>query len=311
MREIAFIFPGQGAQALGMGKDLYDNFSEARTVFDSAGASLPFNIRELIFEGPKEKLDNTMFTQPALLTVSIAAFKVLKAKGVKPKYNAGLSLGEYSAVVASDMLSFETAVKLVHNRGIFMENAVPDGEGTMAAIIGLDTALIVEACKEASSLGIAEIANYNYSGQTVIGGSVKAVEEAMKLCSEKGAKRVVPLSVSGPFHTSMLKKAADDLNNYLENIAFSNWSIPVVSNYTAEVYEDLSKVKDLLVKQVVSPVQWEKSVKYMIANGVNTFVEIGPGKTLTNFVKRIDKSVDTLNVEDSASLEKTLKALEE
>ncbi|SHE73552.1 ACP S-malonyltransferase [Alkalibacter saccharofermentans] len=311
-REIALIFPGQGAQSIGMGKELYDNFSEAKAVFEAAEASLPFNLRELCFEGPKEKLDVTIYTQPCLLTASIAMLEVLKGQGLKtPRFHAGLSLGEYSAVVASEIMPFEDAVKLVYNRGTFMENAVPDGKGTMAAIIGLDTKLIEEACVQASSEGIAQIANYNYSGQIVIGGSVEAVNIAMDICKEKGAKRVVPLSVSGPFHTSMLKNAADNLDSYLENIVFSPWTVPVVSNYTAKPYDEIANIKNLLVKQVISPVQWEKSVEYMISQGVDTFIEVGPGKTLSNFVKRIDKKVTILNVEDVKSLEKTLKTLEE
>jgi [acyl-carrier-protein] S-malonyltransferase len=311
-REIALIFPGQGAQSIGMGKELYDNFSEAKAVFEAAEASLPFNLRELCFEGPKEKLDVTIYTQPCLLTASIAVLEVLKGQGLKtPRFHAGLSLGEYSAVVASEIMPFEDAVKLVYNRGTFMENAVPDGKGTMAAIIGLDTKLVEEACVQASSEGIAQIANYNYSGQIVIGGSIKAVNIAMEICKEKGAKRVVPLSVSGPFHTSMLKNAADNLDSYLENIVFSPWTVPVVSNYTAKPYDEIVNIKNLLVKQVISPVQWEKSVEYMISQGVDTFIEVGPGKTLSNFVKRIDKKVTILNVEDVKSLEKTLKTLEE
>ncbi len=311
-REIALIFPGQGAQSIGMGKELYDNFSEAKAVFEAAEASLPFNLRELCFEGPKEKLDVTIYTQPCLLTASIAVLEVLKGQGLKtPRFHAGLSLGEYSAVVASEIMPFEDAVKLVYNRGTFMENVVPDGKGTMAAIIGLDTKLVEEACVQASSEGIAQIANYNYSGQIVIGGSIKAVNIAMEICKEKGAKRVVPLSVSGPFHTSMLKNAADNLDSYLENIVFSPWTVPVVSNYTAKPYDEIVNIKNLLVKQVISPVQWEKSVEYMISQGVDTFIEVGPGKTLSNFVKRIDKKVTILNVEDVKSLEKTLKTLEE
>ncbi|MBF7095934.1 ACP S-malonyltransferase [Alkalibacter mobilis] len=310
--KIAMIFPGQGAQSPGMARELYENFDEAREIFERSEETLPFNVKELCFEGPSSILDNTVYAQPCLLTASMAALEVLRSKTeLHPDFYAGLSLGEYTALTASGVFGFEEALNLVHNRGKFMESAVPQGLGTMAAIIGLDPATIEESCLAASGLGIVEVANYNYSGQTVIGGEVSAVEKAMEICLEKGAKRAVPLSVSGPFHTSMLKQASHDLTAFLQNFTLSAMNVPVISNYTAKPYESLAVVKEFLSMQVISPVRWQQSVVYMIESGVDTFIEIGPGKTLTNFIKRIDKKVRTLNVEDLKSLENTLKILED
>lgn len=310
--KIAFIFPGQGSQIPGMGKALYDHDSIFREAFDEAQQALPFDLKELCFEGPKEKLDNTVYAQPCLLATSVAAYRVLASRtSLTPAYMAGLSLGEYSALTAAGTLDLSQAAKLVHHRGQFMESAVPQGKGTMAAIIGLDTQAIANACEEASSLGIVEIANYNYAGQTVIGGEVASVNKAMELCLEKGAKRAVELAVSGPFHTSMLQEAANNLETYLKDVSLNPMSVPVISNCTAMPYESVESAPDLLVRQVISSVQWEQSVKYMIAQGVEVFVEIGIGKTLSGFIRRIDKNCKSLQVEDVASLEKTIEYLEE
>lgn len=309
---IAFLFPGQGSQIPGMGKELYDYDPIFREAFDAAQKDLPFDLKELCFDGPKEQLDNTVYAQPCLLAVSVSAYRALIHRTkVSPRFMAGLSLGEYSALTAAGVFSLPAAAKLVHQRGQFMESAVPHGKGTMAAIMGLSADLLQEACLEASALGIVEIANYNYSGQTVIGGEGTAVAKAMELSLEKGAKRAVELAVSGPFHTSMLEAAAKKLDTYFQDISFQPWSVPVLSNYTAKPYETLEAAPQLLVRQVVSAVRWEQCVQYMLQQGVDTFVEIGPGKVLSSFVKRIDKSATTLNVEDLSSLEKTISALEE
>jgi len=305
----AFIFSGQGAQYVGMGKDLFENFPTARQIYEEADEVLQTKISKLSFEGPDAKLQETENTQPAILTHSIACFYLLKEQGIVPDVVAGLSLGEYSALVASESLEFKDAVPLVKKRGKYMQEAVPLGKGTMAAIIGLEREQVLDICREASSEGIVEAANFNCPGQTVVAGEVQAVNKAVELAKAQGAKKAVMLAVSAPFHCSLLKPAAENLARELENIALKDIKIPVVSNVNAEFVSESGKVKELLIKQVNSPVMWEDCVKKMIDSGVDTFVEVGPGKTLSSFVKKIDRTLKVTNVEDTESLYKTIKDL--
>lgn len=306
MGKIAFIFPGQGAQYIGMGRQIAAQYTAASDIFDQASQALGTDMKKMIFDGDDETLKITENTQPAIVTASIACLAPLIENGVTPDFTAGLSLGEYSAHVASGTMDFKTAVSLVRKRGKYMQEAVPLGVGTMAAILGLSAEAVKECCKAACAYGIVEPANFNCPGQISIAGEVKAVEKAMELCTEKGAKRAIPLAVSAPFHCSMLKPAGDRLAAELESIKFSEFKVPLVANATAQVIESSSQIKDILVKQVSSPVLWEDSVRYMLDRGVDTFVEIGPGKVLSGFVKKINKEARSFNIEDLESLQKTL-----
>lgn len=309
MGKLAFLFSGQGAQSVGMGKQIAEAYKSSEAIFDQASEVLGFDIKKMIFEGDDETLKITENTQPCIVTTSIACLQPLLEKGIKPDVVAGLSLGEYSAHVAAGTISIGEAVALVRKRGKYMQEAVPLGVGAMAAILGLENDKVVEVCKEASSTGIVEPANFNCPGQVVVAGEVKAVEKAIELAKDKGAKRAMMLPVSAPFHCSLLKPAGEKLAEELEKIELKDMKIPVVTNVTAEYILDKSKVKDLLIRQVSSPVYFEESVRKMIDDGVDTFIEIGPGKTLIGFVKKINKDVKTLNVEDLESLNNTLKEL--
>lgn len=311
MSKTAFIFPGQGAQYIGMGKELFENIEVCKNIFNIADSELNFELSKLCFEGSEEELNITENTQPAILATSIAALMALSEQGIKCDVTAGLSLGEYSALVCSGVMDFKDAVKLVKKRGRFMQEAVPVGIGTMAAIIGLEANLVQEACSEAKTSGIVEIANLNCPGQIVIAGEIAAVELACDIAKEKGAKRAMLLSVSAPFHTSMLKPAAEKLDIELKNINLQDITIPVMTNVTGDYVNSKDDIKANLKLQVMSSVLWETIIRNMIKDGVDTFVEIGPGKVLSGFVKKIDRKLTVVNVEDMASLDKAVKLLKQ
>lgn len=310
MGKIAFIFPGQGAQYIGMGKQIALNYKSSYDIYEEASEALGQDMRKIIFDGDEETLRLTENTQPAIVTTSIACLQPLLAKGIQPHYTAGLSLGEYAAHVASGTIDFKTAVSLVRKRGKFIQEAVPLGKGTMAAIIGLSPEVVEECCRRASDAGVVEPANYNCPGQISISGEVKAVEKAMELCAEKGAKRTILLAVSAPFHCSMLKSAGEKLDAELEVVKFKDFEFPLVANVNAKPVESSLKIRETLVKQVSSPVLWENTVRFMLDNGVDTFIEIGPGKVLSGFVRKCSKEARSFNIEDMESLERTLEGIE-
>lgn len=310
MSKIAFVFPGQGAQYLGMGEELANQYDVANNIFEEASVALDEDVKKLVFNSSEEELKLTKNTQPAVLTTSIAIMKVLQEEGINPDAVAGLSLGEYSALVASGVIDFKDAVKIVRERGKFMQNEVPVGVGAMAAILALEKDEVVKACKNSSDIGVVEPANYNCPGQIVIAGEKDAVKKAAELCKEYGAKKAILLPVSAPFHTSLLKGAGEKLGEILDEIEYNGFSIPVVANVDADFINDSSRVKSLLVKQVSSPVLWEDSVKKLIEDGYDTFIEVGPGKSLGKFIKRVSRDVKVLNVQDTKSLKKTIKKLQ-
>lgn len=309
MSKIAFVFPGQGAQYLGMGQELTEKYDAANRVFDQASKALDQDMKELVFNSSDETLRLTENTQPAVLTTSIAIMEVLKSEGIKPEAVAGLSLGEYSALVASGALDFEDAVRIVRKRGQLMQNEVPVGIGAMAAILALDKSEVIKACENASDLGVVEPANFNCPGQIVIAGEKDAVKKAAELCKEYGAKKAILLPVSAPFHTSLLKGAGEKLSHVLDRVEYKDFSIPVVANVNGDFIKEHKSVKNLLVDQVSNPVLWEDSVKRLIREGYDTFIEVGPGRSLGKFIKRVSRDVKVLNVEDSKSLNKTIKKL--
>jgi [acyl-carrier-protein] S-malonyltransferase len=307
MSKVAFVFSGQGSQYVGMGEELYFFHQEARQVFKDTDKVLGYSLSKLCFNGPQADLNRTENTQPAILAVSLAAYQVLKANGVFPDLVAGFSLGEYSALVCSEVLAYGEAVKLVRKRGLFMEEAFPEGQGGMAAVLGLETAQVERACQSVD--GIVSIANYNCPGQIVISGEKEALEEASAKLLEFGAKRIIPLKVSGPFHTPLMQPAAVKLKAELTFLKFQEPKFPLLSNVTADYIENVTELKELLIRQVKSPVLWEMIIRKMLSEGVDTFVEIGPGSTLRGFIKKINRNVTLLNVEDERSLNKTLQHL--
>ncbi len=304
MKRVAFIFPGQGSQYIGMGKEFYENFSVAREVFEEANDSLHFSISSLCFQGPEETLKLTENTQPAILAVSIAALKVLQNEnGVNPQLTAGHSLGEYSALVASGSLTFADAVRIVRLRGRFMQEAVPVGEGAMAAILGMEREEVEKLCQEASSGEVLSPANFNCPGQIVISGHSKAVQRAIEKVKQEGKKAVL-LPVSAPFHSPLMEPAGARLQKELNGVPISDLKVPVVTNVEAEVNTSKERVKALLVAQVSSPVRWEESMRRMVEEKIEKSLEIGPGKVLSGLMKRIDPRIETANVEDLKTLKK-------
>ena len=306
MSKLAFLFPGQASQYPGMGKDLAENFPESRAVFEEADAALGFPISKMCFEGPEDELKLTENQQPSILTVSVAAYRALEKRGIAPDFVAGHSLGEYSALVAAGALEFSTAVKLVRQRGRYMQEAVPAGEGAMAAILGLSPTDVAEVCKKAAEGEIVSPAGLNSPEQTVISGSATAVKRAVETASQAGAKRAVILAVSAPFHCALLMPAQQRLEPDLRAAKFSELRFPLITNVDAEDITSGDEAREALIRQVTMPVRWLESVREMIDLGVNIFVEVGPGKVLSGLMRQIDRSVRVLNVEDAASLKSTI-----
>lgn len=306
MSKLAFVFPGQGAQSVGMGKDFYDNFDLAKNYFDEADDALGYSIKKMCFEGSEDDLKLTANTQPAILIVSVIAAELLKSEGIRADIAGGHSLGEYSALVAAGSIKFSDAVKIVHKRGEFMQEAVPVGKGSMAAIIGVTDEIIIDACNQS---GDVQAVNFNCPGQTVIAGTVDGVNKAVEILKNSGAKRAVVLPVSAPFHSKLMKPAAEKLSIELDKIEIKNSEIPVAANFTGKLENDSAEIKNNLVSQADNPVHWIDCVKSMQDFGADIFVECGPGKTLCGFNRKIDKQIKNFNVENLESLQKTLESL--
>ncbi|WP_202079889.1 ACP S-malonyltransferase [Caldalkalibacillus salinus] len=310
MGKIAYVFPGQGAQQVGMGKAMSDAFPEVKRVFEEADEALGYDLSRLCFEGPEEELKLTYHTQPAILTTSIAYYEVFKQQAPRPDFVAGHSLGEYSALIAAEAMSFADGVATVHKRGTFMDEAVPAGQGAMAAVMGGDRETIGNICEEITLAGNAvQMANMNSPKQIVISGTKEGVDQASKQLKEAGIRRVIPLVVSGPFHSDLMKPAASKLAHELEKITINTAKVPVVTNVDARPAMLGDDLEHALVEQVFSPVLWEDSVQWMIEQGVDTFVEIGPGQVLSGLIKKIDRDVTIHTVSDQESLVHTLEKL--
>jgi len=309
MGKVAFVFPGQASQYPGMGKELAEQYPAARAVFSEADQALGFSISKMCFEGTEEDLKLTANTQPAILTCSVAVVRVLAEKGLAPDFVAGHSLGEYSALVAAGALKFADAVRLVRKRGSYMQDAVPPGVGAMAAIMGLSPAVVADACKRAAKGEICSAANLNSSEQTVISGHASAVKRAVEIASQLGAKRAVILAVSAPFHSALMAPAQEKLEKDLKQTEFAVLRVPLVTNVDADTIASGEEAREALIRQVTMPVRWEESVRLLIDEGVNTFVEVGPGRVLSGLLRQIERSVATLNVEDEKSLAATVEKI--
>jgi [acyl-carrier-protein] S-malonyltransferase len=309
MGKVAFVFPGQASQYPGMGKELADKYPAAKAVFNEADKVLGFSISKMCFEGSEEDLKLTANTQPAILTCSVAVYRVLAERGLTPDFVAGHSLGEYSALVAAGALKFPDAVQLVRKRGTYMQDAVPAGVGAMAAIMGLSPAVVADACKRAAEGEICSAANLNSPDQTVISGHAGAVKRAVEIASQLGAKRAVILAVSAPFHSALMTPMQQLLEKDLRQTEFSNLRVPLVTNVDADTIETGAEAREALIRQVSMPVRWEESIRLLIDEGVNTFVEVGPGRVLTGLLRQIERSVAILNVEDEKSLSATVEKI--
>lgn len=305
--KIGFLFPGQGSQTVGMGKEIYDNYEIAKNVYEKVKELTGIDVAKISFEGPEELLNETKYTQIAILTMSLAILEILKKEGIKADISAGLSLGEYAALIYSKAISFEDGVKVVKQRGKYMQELAPKGEWAMAAILGMEDEQVEEVCKRVSK-GFVVPANFNCKGQVAISGEKEAVEEAQVIAKELGAKRVVPLKTSGPFHTEKLVDASNALRKELENIEIGQFETEVVKNIDGEIYQNEDDLKDILARHIISPVKFSKIIQKMIDNGVDTFIEIGPGKALSGFVKKAetDKEITILNINNVESLENTI-----
>ncbi|MFV9509901.1 ACP S-malonyltransferase [Tepidibacillus sp. LV47] len=304
----AILFPGQGSQYVGMGHQFYQEFQEAKEVYEKADVILGFPLSKLCFDGPEDQLRITMYTQPAIYVTSLAIWEVVKKLGIMADFMAGHSLGEYTALTAAESIPYEEALKLVEKRGLFMEEAVPHGEGTMAAVMGMDREELEMVCHKVTEEGhVVELANMNSPGQIVISGTKRGVELASQRAKEKGARRIIPLSVSGPFHSRLMKPARDRLQPLVANLKIKEPQTPVVMNVTALAETEPMRIKSNLIEQVVSPVLWSESIEWMIHQGVDTFIEVGPSKVLTGLVKKINRNVTTYSIEDLESFDQFQK----